>query len=117
MLKRCIKALEVEGIVKTHGRTSRLLLSEATAGAKGFTLGLNITKPGGMSPMHTHEKEQEAMYIISGKGKAIIGEEEYDLEPDTVIIAPAGVPHELRNTGDEDIKFIWVYCPPLPDQK
>ena len=117
MVKRCIKALEVQGNVKSHGRTSRLLLSESLAGAKGFALGLNITKAGGMSPMHIHEKEQEAMYFISGRGKAIIGGEEYDLEPDTVIIAPAGVPHELRNLGNEDIKFIWIYCPPLPEQK
>jgi mannose-6-phosphate isomerase-like protein (cupin superfamily) len=93
------------------------LLSESAAGAKGFALGLNITKAGGMSPMHTHESQQEAMYFISGKGKIMIGNKEYDIAPDTVVLAPAGVPHELRNTGNEDIKFVWIYCPPLPEQK
>jgi len=117
MLKRCIKALDVQGNVKSHGRTSRLLLSEAIAGTKGFSVGLNITKAGGMSPKHTHEGEQEAMYFISGKGKITVGDDEYDIEPDTVILAPAGVPHELRNTGNEDLKLVWIYCPQLPDQK
>lgn len=116
MEKRCIRALEIEGTVKP-GRTSRLLISESLAGAKGFTLGLNITKPGGMVPIHIHEKEQEAMYVISGIGKAIIGKEEYDIESDTVITAPPGVPHGLQNLGNDDLKFIWVYCPPLPEQK
>ena len=116
MEKRCIKALEVEGTVKP-GRTSWLLVSKSSAGAEGFTLGLNITNPGGMVPIHTHENEQEAMYIISGKGKAIIGGEEFDIESDTVITAPPGVPHGMQNSGNDALKFIWVYCPPLPQQK
>ncbi len=116
MEKRCFSAFKIEGTVKP-GRTSRLLVSESTAGAKGFTLGLNVTKPGGSVPIHIHENEQEAMYVISGKGKALIGEEEYDIGSDTVITAPPGIPHGLQNMGNDDLKFIWVYCPPLLDQK
>ena len=117
MSTRCINALEIEGTVKTHGRTSRLILSESSVGAKGFTLGLNITKAGGMSPEDVHADSQEAMYFISGKGKITIGDETYDVGPDSVTFVPAGVPHEIHNTGDEDIKFVWFYCPGLPSQK
>ncbi|HHW08931.1 MAG TPA: cupin domain-containing protein [Firmicutes bacterium] len=70
--------------------------------------------PGGRAPAHIHEVEQEAMYFFAGTGEGRVGEERCALRPGVLMFAPAGVEHEIINTGNEPLRFVWVYCPPLP---
>ena len=100
---------------KTHGRHSILLVTEKDMGAKGFVVGVHIMDPGGFAPEHSHEKEQEAMYFYSGHGIATIDGKEYVIEPDSVMLAPPKVKHSIKNTGKEPLRFVFVYCPPLPE--
>lgn len=116
-VKTVFQLSDIQPVNKSHGRKSWLLLTESLAGAKNFALGYNVTEPGGKVPLHAHDCEQEAMYCVSGEGRAILGEEEYPFIPDTVVLAHAGVPHEIRNTGSGPLKFVWVFSPPLQEQK
>ena len=100
---------------KTNGRHSTLVVTEKDMGAKGFILGSHSMDPGGFAPEHSHENEQEAMYFYAGRGIATIGDEEFEITPESVMLAPAGVKHSIRNTGSEPLKFVFVYCPPLPE--
>jgi mannose-6-phosphate isomerase-like protein (cupin superfamily) len=92
-----------------------LMVTEHEMGAVGFAAGMHIMEPGGMNQMHVHEKQQEAMYFYSGRGIARVGDEEFEIVPESFLLAPAGVPHQICNTGDEPLKFVWIYCPPLPE--
>ncbi len=38
-------------------------------------------------------------YILEGKGAVEIGDETQEVEKDTLIDSPKGIPHLLRNTG------------------
>lgn len=111
-----VKIFDVEPVIKSHGRQSRQLVSPKTMGAKGFAMGYHIMGVGGQSPKHVHEKEQEAMIFLEGYGKAKVGEEEFDIEPLTAMLAPANVPHSIINTGNTELKFIWIFSPPKPEQ-
>jgi mannose-6-phosphate isomerase-like protein (cupin superfamily) len=109
-------ARDMELVVnKTNGRHSTLIVTEEDMGAKGFIVGVHTMDPGGGAPEHVHEKEQEAMYFFSGKGIARVGGTEFNIEPDSVMLAPPGAKHSIRNTGDQPLRFVFVYCPPLPE--
>ena len=100
---------------KTGGRHSTLIVTKEDMGAEGFILGCHTMDPGGSSEEHTHEKESEAMFFYNGTGIASINGKEFKITPESVMLAPPGVKHSIRNTGDSPLKFVFVYCPPLPE--
>ena len=108
---------DVKGIKREPPRTSWILISEKTVGSKNIAMGVNETYPGSMVPEHKHETEEEVMYFIAGKGKFVTEEEEIDLSPGTVIYNPPGQSHKILNTGDEVLRFVWIYSPQLPSHK
>ena len=112
-----VDAARVEGVKKIPSRTSKLLISEISVGAEGFSMGQNVTDVGSQIPEHAHEVSEEGMYLISGRGRLITEEGEQDLCPGMAIYMPPGVKHSIANTGDEPMKLVWVYCPPLPNHK
>ncbi|MEW6230240.1 MAG: cupin domain-containing protein, partial [Bacillota bacterium] len=107
----------VEGIRRDPPRTSWILVSEKTVGARNLAMGVNETYPGGMVPEHVHETEEEVMYFLAGRGKFITRDSEVDLEPGVAIYNPPGEPHKIVNTGGEVLKFVWIYSPQLPDHR
>ncbi|NLN07662.1 MAG: cupin domain-containing protein [Firmicutes bacterium] len=115
MAKVIVRESEVEGARREPPRVSKILISEHTVGARQISMGTNVTEPGSRIPLHKHTDQEEAMFVISGKGKLICGGEEYDLEPGTAIFSPVGVEHEIINVGDEPFKIVWAYAPPLPE--
>mgnify|MGYP000847475038 CR=1 FL=1 len=100
---------------KTNGRHSTLLVTKEDMGAEGFILGTHTMDPGGYANQHTHTRESEAMFFYEGSGIATIGDKEYEITVDSVMLAPPGIPHSIRNTGKGPLKFVFVYCPPLPE--
>lgn len=110
-----VRENEVEGIRRIPDRVSKILICEHTVGAKQISMGTNVTEIGSRIPIHKHEEQEEAMYVISGTGKLVCNGSEYDLKPGTAIFSPKGVEHEIINTGDEPFKIVWAYSPPLPD--
>ena len=74
-----------------------------------------ILPPGFTSSPHVHAAEQEVWYVISGSGRVRIGDEEAELRPDTIVVAPPGVEHQLINDGTEDLKAIWLFTPAGPE--
>ncbi|MEW5827137.1 MAG: cupin domain-containing protein [Candidatus Bipolaricaulota bacterium] len=112
-----VDAAKVEGVKRIPSRTSKVLLSEVTVGAHGFSLGQNVTDVGSQIPQHAHEVSEEGMYIVSGCGRLVTPDGEQDLVPGMAIYMPPGTPHSILNTGDEPLKLVWVYCPALPDHR
>ena len=56
---------------------------------------------------HSHEREEEWLYILSGTGTAEIDGGEYAVGPGDFMGFPTpSVAHHLRNTGDEDLVYL-----------
>ncbi len=47
-------------------------------------------------------------YILEGKGVVEIGDESQEVEKDAIIDSPKGVPHLLRNSGENAFRFLVV---------
>ncbi len=37
-----------------------------------------------------------------------------EIGPETAFYSPIGKKHRVENIGDEPLRIVWVYCPPLP---
>lgn len=99
-----------------HERTLKVLLSPSFQPiTQELGMGMVILPPGRTSSAHSHETEQEVWYVISGQGRVRIGGEEAEIRPDTVVVAPPGVVHQLINDGEEDLKAIWLFTPAGPE--
>jgi mannose-6-phosphate isomerase-like protein (cupin superfamily) len=99
-----------------HERTLKVLLSpDSHPVTRGLGMGMVILPPGQTSSAHSHQAEQEVWYVISGKGSVRIGADQATVRPDTVVVAPPGVSHQLVNDGDEDLKAIWMFTPAGPE--
>ena len=55
---------------------------------------------------------RELGFILSGKGRLHYGTETYDLNEGDSISFTSDIPHTLKNTGNDDLKAIWVITPP-----
>lgn len=56
---------------------------------------------------HRHHVEEEWLYILSGRGTALIGEAEHEVGPGDFMGFPAGSDaHHLRNTGSDDLVYL-----------
>jgi uncharacterized cupin superfamily protein len=82
-------------------------LSELT-GLGRVRLTLGRIPPGKESfAYHAHEADEEFVYIVSGRGRAEIGEETIEVGPgDFMGFATPSVAHHLVNPYDEDLVYL-----------
>lgn len=66
---------------------------------------------GSRIPLHKHPTTDELFYIIRGKFKFKIGEEEFIAEPGDVLKGKMDVPHTFENIGKEPGSFLSVKGP------
>jgi mannose-6-phosphate isomerase-like protein (cupin superfamily) len=113
-----VKAAEVEGDYRIPPRVSKLLLAPKYGGVENVSMGMNITEVGSMIPDHVHEESEEVLFLISGRAKIVIeGEGEWEIGPETAFYSPIGKKHRVENIGDEPLRIVWVYSPPLPGHR
>ena len=62
--------------------------------------------------VHEHDATDEFWVIIGGTGEAVVGDERGGLKPGDVLHGPAGIPHQLINTSeDEPLEAVFILCP------
>jgi uncharacterized cupin superfamily protein len=59
-------------------------------------------------PFHYHLREDEAFYVLAGRGVLRYGEELIDIGPGDCIACPAGtrIAHQIANPHDEDLVYL-----------
>lgn len=85
------------------------LASREVGNAKRITIGRVVIKKGGSNPRHSHSSSEEVLYLLRGKLRHTVGDEEVIMEAgDTLVLAPE-VFHNATNIGDEDADMIVAY--------
>jgi quercetin dioxygenase-like cupin family protein len=51
-------------------------------------------------PLHVHEREDEAFYVLEGGLSVRMGDEEFEATAGSFVFQPRGVPHTFRSSGD-----------------
>ena len=70
-------------------------------------------QPGEDIGMETHTTSDQIIVIVAGEGRATVGDESEPIEKHTLIFVPAGMAHNIANTGDETMKLYTVYAPSI----
>lgn len=76
-----------------------------------FALGTQSVAPGGYVREHTHDRNEEAVYVIEGHGRAVVGGKEFPIGPDSVIFLPKNVRHMFINDGETRLRWVWLIVP------
>jgi uncharacterized cupin superfamily protein len=92
-------------------------LSAGTA-ARQLGAGFDIVPPGKQScPYHFHYAQEEMFVILQGEGTLRVAGERLPVRAGDVIHIPAGpdYPHQLLNTGSEDLHYLSISTQQRPE--
>ena len=70
-------------------------------------------EPGQSQPAHTHEGSDKIYFVIQGKGRFQVGDEERELREREIAIAPSGQKHGVTNAGPDRLVLL-VFMAPKP---
>ena len=92
------------------GNSLRILISaEETGGTMSMVE--TLVRPGSGPTYHSHAREDETFYVVSGTPEVWIDREIFRCEAGDRVFGPRNVFHTYRNVGNTDLKMILVYTP------
>lgn len=106
-----------EPVIKAHfpGYPAWVPINLLAYPERRLEMGMHLIQPGYGFPMHVHDYADECFLVVKGKGKFIIGDEEFDAGPFDTFYAPSGIWHTAYNPAEnqEDYCLYIVGSPPL----
>ena len=60
---------------------------------------------------HVHTREDEGIYVVSGVLTAEVGDERFEVGPESFLWMPRGVPHTFANLGDDAVRTVGLINP------
>lgn len=108
---RPIASGSVEAEKTEQGRKHLFYRKKLSEKAGGKQLGCSMMElpPGKRSfPLHWHAANEEAIYVLEGKGSILIGEVEHAICAGDYVALPAGPlsAHQMINTSHEVLRYI-----------
>ena len=89
-------------------RDTYYLIDPQNSPSKNLTMGYTVIYPTGKTTGHAHEDMEEVYYILTGKGKMMIGEDEFPIQAGDAFYVPFGAFHVTYNTGNQPLVMVWV---------
>ena len=74
-------------------------------------VGLNCFEPGQEHALHAHEAMDKVYQVIAGSGLFLLEGEEIAMESGVMLVAPEGIAHGIRNTGNERLVVLAILAP------
>lgn len=107
-----VQVKEIEGL-QLPGRLWKKLIGPDDGDCQNMIFGVVTFPPGSDPGTHSHENEEEVIYVISGNGETKVGDRTYPLEPGVAVFTEPGIEHGVKNTGSEPLVLISVFSPPV----
>ena len=101
-----------------HRFITPMFLGDTEEGKKvHFSVHMTEWPQNGKVDDHIHEAATEAMICVAGHGKCWLEDEEFDFVPGSMIVALPGVRHRIENPGEEMLRAVCVFDPPITEEK
>jgi mannose-6-phosphate isomerase-like protein (cupin superfamily) len=62
-------------------------------------------------PLHQHDREDEAFYVLEGRARVWVGDAEFEAEAGSFVLGPRGVPHTFAGQPGGDLKLLVLIAP------
>jgi mannose-6-phosphate isomerase-like protein (cupin superfamily) len=82
----------------------------ATDAGGAYTL-VEQTLIGAPPPLHVHDREEEAFYVLDGDLVVHVSDDRLTAGPGTFVLVPRGIPHTFRAAGDAAPRFLVIASP------
>jgi quercetin dioxygenase-like cupin family protein len=69
-------------------------------------------EPGQSTVMHSHPREEEAIFVLQGTANMSVGGEEVEVPAGSIVKFPSNVPHDVRNLGAERCVIMFLKVNP-----
>jgi mannose-6-phosphate isomerase-like protein (cupin superfamily) len=69
-------------------------------------------RPGEEIGLETHEKADQILYAVAGKGVAILAGKRFEFDQGSVVCVPAGTEHNIISDEHDPLRLFTVYAPP-----
>ena len=79
--------------------------------SENLMLGLNCLEPGQEQRIHEHEDQDKFYFVLEGEGSFKIGNEQVTAGFGKTVWAAAGVPHGVKNRGDQRLVILMGIAP------
>ncbi len=104
-----IHSWEVKPFIVDHSYSSKMLLDDRVAGTEAINVNEGTLKGGCKTGGAMHD-ENEIYYVIKGEAVLHLDDENYDIQPGSLVFIPAGVFHSLDNKSEtEDFVLITMW--------
>jgi quercetin dioxygenase-like cupin family protein len=74
-------------------------------------VGLNAFEPGQSHALHAHAGMDKLYQVIEGEGEFLLSDRQLPMRAGDLLVAPDGVPHGVRNTGNMRLLVLAVLAP------
>lgn len=74
-------------------------------------VGLNCLEPGQAQRAHAHPGADKFYFVLEGRGRFSVGDEEREALTGALVFAPAGVEHGVVNTGETRLSLLISIAP------
>jgi mannose-6-phosphate isomerase-like protein (cupin superfamily) len=64
-----------------------------------------------IAPLHVHEQDDEAWYVLEGIIGFRLGDENVEARPGSAVLARRGTPHTYWNAGTSEARYLLVMTP------
>jgi len=74
-------------------------------------VGLNAFEPGQEHALHAHAGMDKVYHVLEGEGVFLLEGDDLAMTAGVMLVAPADVPHGIRNTGEGRLLVLAVLAP------
>jgi mannose-6-phosphate isomerase-like protein (cupin superfamily) len=110
MMPTIINPQRISEIVTGDGWTMQTVADAASIGFPAMTARWWIFQPGAQGPKHIRGGADELLYVISGSGKTVVNEREFEIDDESVIWVDEGETYYFI-AGDNGLEILQGYAP------
>lgn len=97
--------------VPANGFIRNIFSQANTESRNNFSIGTQTVAPGCMIREHTHDRNEEVIYVIEGKGFARIDGVDHPIEKGSAVFIGMNRRHHFVNPGPDPLTFVWYFMP------
>ncbi len=64
------------------------------------------------APENEHPRCEQWLFVLSGTGRAVVGNRRVAIKPNSLLLIEKGEPHQIKNTGRTPLVTLNFYAPP-----
>lgn len=97
--------------VPANGHIDVLLAPHMVPMEYPFAMGTQSVAPGGYVREHSHDRNEEAIFVLEGRGRAVIEGKDYEMKPGSTVFLGKNNRHMFINEGDTALRWVWLIIP------